>query len=157
MRPDGDMEVTRSVGNRTRQRSAACAGRQQGHGVGGLALMGALATAVMAAALLCSCREHKGTYDVRHVVVRSYRYVIDPRDEDVHVVVEIENTGPEMVEEAMVVVEGIGRSGEHRGEQRVTVQRLAPGERRCVAMSFTNRARLATVEVRVEPVPEEGR
>ena len=119
--------------------------------------MAALAAAAMAAVLVCSCREEKGTYDVRHVVVRSYRYVIDPRDEDVHVVVEIENAGPEMVEEAIVVVEGIGRSGEHRGEQRVTVQRLAPGERRCVATSFTNRARLATVEVRVEPVPEEGR
>ncbi len=91
------------------------------------------------------------------MVVRGYRYVADPKDENVHVVVEVENTGSELVEEAVVVVEGIGRSGEHRGEQRVRVQRLGPGERRCIATSFTNRARLATVQVRVEPVPEEER
>ena len=117
----------------------------------------ALVLAAAALAALGSCREEKGTYDVSRVQVRGYRYVVDPKDPHVHVVVEIENTGPQMVEEAVVVVEGIGRSGEQRGEQRIRVQRLAPGERRCIATSFTNRARLATVEVRVEPVPDEGR
>ncbi|MBC7288582.1 MAG: hypothetical protein H5T86_11200 [Armatimonadetes bacterium] len=113
-----------------------------------------LAMAVLAGG---ACQERRATYDVSAIEVRAYRYVIDPKDPLVHAVVEVENTGAETVEKAVVVIKGIGRTGEQRGEQRVVVERLAAGERRCVATSFTNRAQLATIQVCVEPVPEEER
>lgn len=104
-----------------------------------------------------SCGREIGTYDVSTLEVSRYRYLLDPDDQLVHVVAEVLNTGPDLVEGAVVVVAGIGRNGERRGESRTRVDRLAPGERRVFSTSLTNRARLATVDISVEPVPQEER
>ncbi len=110
----------------------------------------------LAAALLAgSCARHVGTYDVSALEISRYRYLIDPKDELVRVVVEVHNAGPETVAEAVVVITGIGRNGEKRGESRSAIKKVAPGERRPLNIAFKNRARLATVEVSIEPVPQE--
>ncbi len=102
-----------------------------------------------------SCRRALGTYDVSALQVTRYRYVTNPSDPLVHVVAEVRNEGQQMIEEAVVVAVGIGRNGERRGESRVRIRRIGPGDRRTVATAFKNRGRIATVEVHVEPVPEE--
>ncbi len=107
--------------------------------------------------LVGSCGGEIGTYDVSTLEVARYRYLLDPDDELVHVVVEVLNTGPDLVEGSVVVVAGIGRNGEKRGESRTRVDRLASGERRVCSTSFINRARLATVDISIEPVPQEER
>jgi hypothetical protein len=110
-----------------------------------------------AAAISPSCRRQLGTYDISALDVTRYRYLIDPKDPLVHVVAEVHNSGSEMVEAAVVVVSGIGRDGEIRGESRKRIENIAPGETRALAISLRNRARLATVEVNIEAVPQEER
>ncbi len=86
--------------------------------------------------------------------VTRHRYLVDPRDPLVHVMAEVRNHGRSTVREAMVVATGIGRNGERRGEGRNTVKDIKPGETKQVSAWFRNRARLAAIEVKVEPVPE---
>ncbi len=117
-----------------------------------------MAAALIACAALlglCGCRRGAGTYDVSNVAVTGYRYLIDPSDEYAYVVGEIENRGSETVRALTVVASGLGRSGEKRGESRARIENLRPGERRRFALRLANRWRLVTVEVAVEPVPEE--
>ncbi|MCX7599106.1 MAG: hypothetical protein N2512_09600 [Armatimonadetes bacterium] len=103
------------------------------------------------------CARPQSTCDISSLCITRYRYLADPRDPQVHAVVEVKNTGPLTVERALLVVTGIGRNGEKRGESRVLLERLQPGERRTVTTQFTNRGRLATVEVGLEPAPEAER
>jgi len=111
----------------------------------------------LVALVLAGCGREVGTYDISTLDVTRYRYVISPDDKLVHVVGEVVNSGSEMVEGAVVVVAGIGRNGEKRGECRQLLERIAPGERRIFTADFKNRARLATVEISLEPVAEEER
>jgi len=118
-----------------------------------LVVRAALALALVAA----GCARPQFTYDVSSLSVLRYRYLVDPRDPLVHAVVEVHNAGPLTVERAVLVVTGIGRNGEKRGESRVVLERLRPGERRTITTQFSNRGRLATVEVGLEPAPEAER
>lgn len=121
-------------------------------------LFASVVGAVLALALAAAgCARPQFTYDVSSLSVLRYRYLVDPRDPLVHAVVEVHNTGPLTVERAVLVVTGIGRNGEKRGESRVVLERLKPGERRTITTQFSNRARLATVEVGLEPAPEAER
>jgi hypothetical protein len=115
----------------------------------------ALALGVLSAVVVVAgCRGGGATYDVAALEVTRYRYLVDPRDPLVHTMAEVRNDGNKVVREAMVVVSGIGRNGERRGEGRTKVKEIKPGETRQVSAWFRNRARLAAVEVRLEPVPE---
>jgi len=118
-----------------------------------LVVRAALALALVAA----GCARPQFTYDVSSLSVLRYRYLVDPRDPLVQAVVEVHNAGPLTVERAVLVVTGIGRNGEKRGESRVVLERLRPGERRTITTQFSNRGRLATVEVGLEPAPEAER
>lgn len=114
-----------------------------------------IAVAALAGVLAASgCGRPRTTHDISSLSIVRYRYLADPRDPLVHAVVEVRNAGPLTVEKALLVVTGIGRNGEKRGESRVVLERLRPGERRTVTAQFTNRGRLATVEVGLEPAPE---
>jgi hypothetical protein len=91
---------------------------------------------------------------VTSLEVTRQRYLVDPRDPLVHVMAEVRNNGHATVREAMVVATGIGRNGDRRGEGRSKVKEIKPGETQQVTAWFRNRARLAAIEVKVEPVPE---
>lgn len=124
----------------------------------GATVLTVIAVAVLAGALApTGCGRPQTTHDISSVSVVRYRYVADPRDPLVHAVVEVKNAGPLTVERVLLVVTGIGRNGEKRGESRVVLERLRPGERRTVTTQFTNRGRLASVEVGLEPAPEAER
>jgi hypothetical protein len=105
-------------------------------------------------ALAAGCGRQATTLDVSHLFVRGYRYVADPRDPMVHVVAEVDNRGPQVVERAILVITGLGRNGQGCGETRKLLERLRPGERRVVQAAFRNRGRLATVQVTLEPAPQ---
>jgi hypothetical protein len=120
--------------------------------------------AVLVVLLAGGCGSSRSTYDVTGLEVTRYRYLVDPRNPTVHVMAEVRNNGHTTIREAMVVATGIGRNGERlgrngeqRGEGRSKAKDIRPGETKQVTASFTNRARLAAIEVKVEPVPDAQR